>query len=38
MATVDFPADTIDPFFNINHAADLAEAAALLGSHSGTPA
>jgi len=38
MATVDFPADPIDPFFNINRAEDLAKAAALLGSRSGTPA
>jgi molybdopterin-guanine dinucleotide biosynthesis protein A len=37
MATVDFPAYPIDPFFNINRAEDLVRAEALLASHSGTP-
>jgi molybdopterin-guanine dinucleotide biosynthesis protein A len=37
-ATVEFPSDPIDPFFNINRPEDLATAEALLASHSGRPA
>lgn len=38
MASVDFPTDPIDPFFNVNRPEDVAKAEALLSSHSGTPA
>lgn len=35
MATLAFPADPVDPFFNINRPEDLVRAEALLASHSG---
>ena len=37
-ALVEFPAEPVDPFFNINRPEDLAKAEALVASRSGTPA
>jgi molybdopterin-guanine dinucleotide biosynthesis protein A len=36
LATVEFPAEPVDPFFNINRPEDLAEAEALAAQYSGT--
>jgi len=37
MATVDFPTEPVDPFFNINRGEDLARAEALLALNNGRP-